>query len=50
MINSPRRWAFRDAFIEECFAKLGPHIKSVHGKDAYMEHAYSTVIRETMPG
>lgn len=50
MINSPRRWAFRDAFIAECFAKLGPHIKSVHGKDAYMEHAYSTVIRETMPG
>lgn len=50
MINCPRRWVFRDAFIEECFAKLGPHIKSVHGKDAYMEHAYSTVIRETMPG
>jgi sugar phosphate isomerase/epimerase len=50
MINCPQRWAFRDAFIEECFTKLGTHIKSVHGKDAYMEHAYSTVIRETMPG
>jgi sugar phosphate isomerase/epimerase len=50
MINSPRRWAFRDEFIEECFTKLGPYIKSVHAKDAYMEHAYSTVIRETMPG
>lgn len=50
MINCPRRWVFRDAFIEECFRKLGPYIKSIHGKDAFMEHAYSTVIRETMPG
>jgi sugar phosphate isomerase/epimerase len=50
MINSPKRWAFRDAFIAECFSTLGPYIKSVHGKDAYMEHAYSTVIHETMPG
>jgi sugar phosphate isomerase/epimerase len=50
MINSPRRWALRDAFIGECFSTLGPHIKSVHGKDAYMEHAYSAVIREAMPG
>jgi len=50
MINCPKRWVFRDAFIEECFIKLGPYIKSVHGKDAYMEHTYSTVIHETMPG
>lgn len=50
MINCPRRWAFRDEFITECFTVLGPYIKSVHAKDAYMEHAYSTVINETMPG
>jgi sugar phosphate isomerase/epimerase len=50
MINCPRRWAFRDNFITECFTVLGPYIKSVHAKDAYMEHAYSTVIHETMPG
>lgn len=50
MINSPKRFLFCDEFIEECFTKLGPHIKSIHGKDSIMENAYTTVIRETMPG
>lgn len=50
MINSPKRYLFCDEFIEECFTKLGPHIKSIHGKDSIMESAYTTVIRETMPG
>ncbi|NLO40596.1 MAG: sugar phosphate isomerase/epimerase [Ruminiclostridium sp.] len=50
MINCPRRYLFCDDFIEECFTKLGPHIKSIHGKDVSMENAYTTVIRETMPG
>lgn len=50
MINSPKRYLFRDQFIEECFKKLGPHIKSIHGKDVIMENAYTTLIHETMPG
>lgn len=50
MINCPRRYLFCDDFVEECFTKLGPHIKSIHGKDVSMENAYTTVIRETMPG
>ena len=50
MINCPKRYLFCDEFIEECFTKLGPYIKSIHGKDVIMENVYTTVIRETMPG
>ncbi len=50
MINSPKRYVYRNEFIKECFDKLGPYIKSVHIKDCNMAHAYSCVIEETMPG
>jgi sugar phosphate isomerase/epimerase len=50
MINCPERFLKRDAFIEECFTKLGPYIKSIHAKDVIMEKAYPCVIREVMPG
>ncbi len=50
MINCPERFLKRDAFIEECFQKLGPYIKSIHAKDVIMEKAYPCVIRELMPG
>jgi sugar phosphate isomerase/epimerase len=50
MINCPKRYVFCDDFIEECFTKLGPYIKSIHGKDVLMEKAYTTLIHETMPG
>lgn len=50
MINCPKRYVFCDEFIEECFIKLGPYIRSIHGKDVWMENAYTTLIHETMPG
>ncbi len=50
MINCPERFVHRDAFIESCFKKLGPYIKSVHGKDVNMEDHLPCVIKETMPG
>lgn len=50
MINCPKRYLFCDDFIEECFKKLGRYIKSIHCKDVWMEHSYTTVIHETMPG
>ncbi len=50
MINCPRRYVFCNEFIEECFTKLGPWIKSVHGKDVWMENVLTTLIHETMPG
>lgn len=50
MINCPKRYVLCSKFIEECFQKLGPFIKSIHGKDVFMEQKYTTVIHEVMPG
>jgi sugar phosphate isomerase/epimerase len=50
MINCPERFLKRDAFIEECFSKLGPYIKSIHAKDVIMDKVFPCVIREVMPG
>ncbi len=50
MINCPERYVNREAFIENCFAKLSPYIKSVHVKDVIMENHLPCVIREVMPG
>lgn len=50
MINNPMRFLNRDSFIEECFQKLGPYIKSIHAKDVMMEKAYPCVLHELMPG
>ena len=50
MINCPQRYCCSTAFVQHCFDLLGPHIKSIHGKDVLMEQAYTTLIHETMPG
>jgi Sugar phosphate isomerases/epimerases len=51
MINCPRRYLGAEKFIEECFAKLAPYIKSTHIKDTYMPPTeLTTVIRECAPG
>lgn len=50
MINCPERYVHRDRFVEECFVKLAPYIKSVHVKDVVMENVFPCVIREVMPG
>lgn len=50
MINCPYRYVNKEAFITSCFHLLAPYIKSIHGKDVFMENKYTTVIRETMPG
>ena len=50
MINCPERYVHREQFIEECFRKLAPYIKSVHCKDVIMEETFPCVIREVMPG
>ena len=51
MINSPRRFLRANAFIEECFSKLGPYIKSTHIKDSRMHPTrLTTVLEETTPG
>ncbi len=50
MINSPRRSLLAVPFIDECFGKLAPWIKSTHLKDTVMETPFTAVIRETAPG
>ena len=50
MINCPERYCKSTEFVQHCFDLLGPYIKSIHGKDVFMEQAYTTLIHETMPG
>lgn len=50
MLSSPYRYVNNAAFIAECFELLGPYIRSIHAKDAYMENGYTTLIHEVMPG
>ena len=51
MINSPRRALAAEDFIEECFRKLAPYIKSTHIKDSRMDPMkLTTVIEECAPG
>ena len=51
MINSPRRYLDAEGFIEECFRKLGPYIKSTHLKDSRMDPLQlTTVLNECSPG
>jgi sugar phosphate isomerase/epimerase len=50
MVNSPRRFYGNAALLRECFQKLGPYIKSVHGKDVRMTTEFNTHISEVAPG
>ena len=51
MINCPRRFLDAEGFVEECFAKLGPYIKSTHLKDSRMDLLQlTTVLHECSPG
>lgn len=51
MINCPRRFLNAEEFIEECFAKLAPYIKSTHLKDSRMDlMELTTVLHECSPG
>ena len=51
MINSPRRALAAEDFIEECFRKLGPYIKSTHIKDTRLDPVrLTTVLEECSPG
>ena len=51
MISSPRRYLAAEQFIEECFRKLGPYIKSTHLKDSRMNHTKLTAcLEECSPG
>ena len=51
MINCPRRYLAPEAFIEECFSKLGSLVKSTHLKDTRMHPTrLTTLLEECSPG
>jgi sugar phosphate isomerase/epimerase len=50
MISSPQRYYNNSAFLRECFAKLGPFIKSVHAKDITIMPELTVHLEERRPG
>jgi sugar phosphate isomerase/epimerase len=50
MITSPRLYYRNADMLRECFAKLGPYIKSVHGKDVTMTNEFNGHISQCQPG
>ncbi len=50
MISSPQRYYGNAAFIKECFAKLGPYIKSIHAKDIVILPKLTVHLEERRPG
>jgi len=50
LINSPERYYNNSALIHEAFTKLGPYMKSCHGKDTIITSDLTTHINETQPG
>ena len=51
MLNSIERYRHASEFITHCFELLGPHIVSIHAKDALIvQGGLPIVINEVMPG
>jgi sugar phosphate isomerase/epimerase len=50
LVCSPQRYFGSGALIRECFAKLGPYIKSCHCKDILLQRKLTTHLDEVRPG
>ncbi|HEY3283339.1 MAG TPA: TIM barrel protein [Armatimonadota bacterium] len=50
LVCSPQRYFRNGDLIRECFEKLGPHIRSCHGKDVLLAGKMTTHIDEVRPG
>ncbi len=50
IVCSPQRYFRNGALIRECFEKLGPQIKSCHGKDILLDTKLTTHLDEVRPG
>jgi sugar phosphate isomerase/epimerase len=50
LVNSPRRYYDNASLIRECFAKLGPYIKSCHAKDIHLSGKLTVHLSEVIPG
>ena len=49
-MTSPARYYRNEEFIDECFEKLGPLVRSCHLKDVKLEDGYTVHLKETYPG
>jgi len=49
-ITHPRLYFDTAAFLKDCFAKLGPYIKSCHAKDILRLEGFPTHLQEVRPG
>jgi len=50
LINSPSRFFGNAHLIRDCFAKLGPFIRSCHGKDVVLRDTFMVHLDEVRPG
>ena len=50
LVCSPQRYFSTGRLIQECFAKLGPHIKSCHAKDILLRENLTVHLDEVTPG
>jgi len=50
LVCSPQRYYNNGALIRECFARLGPYIKSCHAKDIVLSEKLTVHLDEVRPG
>ncbi|MDA0334346.1 MAG: TIM barrel protein [bacterium] len=50
LVNSPQRYFANDVLIRDCFAQLGPHIRSCHAKDILLQDHLTVHLDEVRPG
>jgi sugar phosphate isomerase/epimerase len=50
IVSSPQRFYENGALIRECFAQLGPYIKSCHAKDIRLDTKLTVHLDEVRPG
>jgi sugar phosphate isomerase/epimerase len=50
LVSSPQRYFQNADLIRNCFARLGPHIKSCHAKDILLREKLTTHLDEVRPG
>ena len=50
MINSPAKFYDNAGFLRECFAKLGPYVRSCHAKDITLGDELTVHLAEVRPG
>ena len=50
LVSSPQRYFAIPALLRECFATLGPHVRSCHAKDVVLDGELTVHLRETRPG